>query len=498
MIHTKQRWPEAMEFNLWPFAIKYVNDVANMAPSKSDPGASPLERFSQVPVRPQARGYHTFGSPVYVLDSKLQQGQRVGKWNNRSRIGMYLGMSSRHSRRAALVLNLRTGLVSPQYQCRYDDLFDTMRPSAGNLKPLSSWQMRAGFVESDDDHCNEALDVLNREPADTQARADTVPTTDYRQPDDAPLPSESIEDKTPIQQELNVPSQIPTHHDDGGAAQRRRQPRRLTAIPRAPNVANDAHEPPPQRITRSGRVVRLPKRFREEVAFSVPWDVLHNQDYDIQDEMQDPIAFHPQAMAASNNPDILYLREAQRAHDWKQFEQAMEKEVRSHEDMDHWELIKRDQLPPGASVLPAVWAFRRKRRIATQEIYKWKARLNLHGGKQIKDVNYWETYSPVVGWTTIRFFLILMLLNGWVSKQVDFVLAFPQADIECEMFMEVPEGFHVDGSRKDHCLRLKKNLYGQKQAGRVWNQYLHDGLIARGFKQSKVDMCVYYNNNAMI
>lgn len=40
---------------------------------------------------------------------------------------------------------------------------------------------------------------------------------------------------------------------------------------------------------------------------------------------------------------------------------------------------------------------------------------------------------------------------------------------------------------------LKRNLYGQKQAGRVWNEYLHQGLLARGFVQSKVDMCLYYH-----
>jgi hypothetical protein len=95
-------------------------------------------------------------------------------------------------------------------------------------------------------------------------------------------------------------------------------------------------------------------------------------------------------------------------------------------------------------------------------------------------------------------FLILMLTNGWSSRQVDFVLAFPQADIECEMYMEVPQGFNVDGNRSDYCLRLVKNLYGQKQAGRVWNQYLHDGLIARGFMQSDTDMCVYYRKSVVL
>ena len=45
-------------------------------------------------------------------------------------------------------------------------------------------------------------------------------------------------------------------------------------------------------------------------------------------------------------------------------------------------------------------------RISPGEVYKWKARLNVHGGKQEHGVNYWETYAPVIGWTTIRLFLI--------------------------------------------------------------------------------------------
>ena len=58
--------------------------------------------------------------------------------------------------------------------------------------------------------------------------------------------------------------------------------------------------------------------------------------------------------------------------------------------------------------------------------------------------------------------------------------------------MEIPKGFEHNTSQKTHCLRLKKNLYGQKQARQVWNQYLHKGLLQIGFQQSKVDECVYY------
>ena len=149
---------------------------------------------------------------------------------------------------------------------------------------------------------------------------------------------------------------------------------------------------------------------------SVSWEVFHDEAYEVEEEMDDPMAF-----AASNNPDIMYLDEAMAAPDSKQFREAMAKEVESHEDWQHWELVSKASLPPDTEILPAVWAFRRKRRITTQEVYKWKARLNLHGGKQTKGVNFWETYSPVVGWSTIRLFLVMTLLNNWESRQVDFV-----------------------------------------------------------------------------
>ena len=63
--------------------------------------------------------------------------------------------------------------------------------------------------------------------------------------------------------------------------------------------------------------------------------------------------------------------------------------------------------------------------------------------------------------------------------------------------MEIPKGFKYRHSRKTHCLRLKKNLYGQRQASKVWVDFLHQGLIKIGFKQSKIDECVYYRGNTI-
>jgi hypothetical protein len=47
----------------------------------------------------------------------------------------------------------------------------------------------------------------------------------------------------------------------------------------------------------------------------------------------------------------------------------------------------------------------------------------VNGKEQIQGVHYEETYEPVVGWATIRFFITLAIINKWHTKQLDFVLA---------------------------------------------------------------------------
>ena len=92
-------------------------------------------------------------------------------------------------------------------------------------------------------------------------------------------------------------------------------------------------------------------------------------------------------------------------------------------------------------------------------INKHKARLCAHGGMQQWGVNYWETYAPVVNWISVCLLLILSEIVGLKSQAIDFVLVFPQADLEVPLYMELPVGMVVAGSSassKKHVLRLKK------------------------------------------
>ena len=226
----------------------------------------------------------------------------------------------------------------------------------------------------------------------------------------------------------------------------------------------------------------------------VAWELLIDQDeqevqptaatqFATQKALEDPIAF-----AATTNPDILYWDQAMKAHDHDKFLEAVKVELDGHEKMGNYEPIPIEKVPKGTKLLDMVWSMRRKRRIKTQEVYKWKARLNVHGGQQEHGVHYWDTYTPVVTWQTVRFFLILSLLLGWRSRQLDFVMAYCQAPAEMPLYLRLPQGYKRKGmTRKSHVLKLKRNMYGQKQAGRVWNQYMDQGMKSIGSTPSKYE-----------
>jgi hypothetical protein len=109
----------------------------------------------------------------------------------------------------------------------------------------------------------------------------------------------------------------------------------------------------------------------------------------------------------------MYLHEALRALDRAEFIKAMQAEIRSHTNREHWKLMPRNEVPDEQKVLDTVWSMKQKCRIKTQEVYTWKARLNVHGRHQVYGVNFWETFAPVVTWASIQSVLILSLLHGW-------------------------------------------------------------------------------------
>ena len=144
------------------------------------------------------------------------------------------------------------------------------------------------------------------------------------------------------------------------------------------------------------------------------------------------------------------------------------------------------------------WITRLKRNILTNELYKDKARFNIHGGQQEFAINFFDTYLPVVNWFAIRILLIPAVIFKWHTRHIDCVLPYPQADIEIPLYKKVPSKITVKGKKgKRAVLKLRKNLYGQKKAERVWCKYLTSKLKKIGFEPSEVDEYILYKGSCV-
>ena len=87
-------------------------------------------------------------------------------------------------------------------------------------------------------------------------------------------------------------------------------------------------------------------------------------------------------------------------------------------------MVPLKHVPSHQKCLHMVWAMTRKRN-PIDEIIKWKARLCAGGHMSRELVDYWDTYSPVVSWQTIRLIFVIALMNNWHIQSIDLAMAYP-------------------------------------------------------------------------
>ena len=75
-------------------------------------------------------------------------------------------------------------------------------------------------------------------------------------------------------------------------------------------------------------------------------------------------------------------------------------------------------------------------------------------------------------------------------------MEYTQAPIKCDMYLQLTDGIDTkSGNRRTHVLKLLQNVYGQKQAGKLWADFLSENLFNIGFERSKINECVFYRVN---
>ena len=138
--------------------------------------------------------------------------------------------------------------------------------------------------------------------------------------------------------------------------------------------------------------------------------------------------------------EVFTYHQAFKQNDWCDFVTVMENEILDHEGRGHWDLVKCSTIPAGTKVIKAIWSFKHKR-FLDGHLNKHNARLCAHGGMQQWGKNYWETFLPVVNMISAKLLHVIAKIHGLESKSIDFVLAFLQADLDVDIWMDLPIGF---------------------------------------------------------
>ncbi|GKA04775.1 RmlC-like cupins superfamily protein [Tanacetum coccineum] len=165
----------------------------------------------------------------------------------------------------------------------------------------------------------------------------------------------------------------------------------------------------------------------------------------------------------------------------------MNNEITALESNHTWELTT---LPPFKHPIGHKWVFGIK---YDETVDKYKARVVAKRYNQQEGIDYTETFTPVAKMVTVRTLLAISTINNWFVHQLDINNSFLHGDLNEEVYMIVPSGYKRPLPPNTVC-RLKKSLYGLKQANRQWFIKLTTLLLSIGFTQShaKTSLFTYY------
>lgn len=189
--------------------------------------------------------------------------------------------------------------------------------------------------------------------------------------------------------------------------------------------------------------------------------------------------------------DPASIEEAQKSHNARQWDAAMKEELESLRRNETWELV---ELPPNRKPIKTKWVFKTKRD-DNGDVVRHKARLVAKGCAQRYGVDYTETFSPVVRYTSIRLLIALAAQRGLRIDQMDAITAYLQGDLDESIYTQQPDGFDDGTGRVCH---LRKAMYGLKQSGRQWNKCLDAALRSFDLIKSKSDPCVYFTKDVKL
>lgn len=204
-----------------------------------------------------------------------------------------------------------------------------------------------------------------------------------------------------------------------------------------------------------------------------------------------------------DDPDTYQYRDAKdHPFESSQWTASILDKLRSIRKAKVWELVDLGENSKHP-VIGCRWVFKKKL-APNGSVSRYKSRLVARGFTQKKGINFNETFAPVAKFTSLRLIFAMASELGWDIHQLDAKTAFLCSEIDQDdVYIKIPDGYHLlnDASTKtmkNPVLRLKKALYGLRQAPRLWYRKLTDALKEFGFVRSELDHSVWLKKSCIV
>lgn len=170
-----------------------------------------------------------------------------------------------------------------------------------------------------------------------------------------------------------------------------------------------------------------------------------------------------------------------------QWTEAMTEEFESLVKNNTWNLV---DLPPGRRAISSKWTYK-VTPTARPTYNRLKACLVARGLEQRHDIDYNDTFAPVVRWSILRTIIALAIALDWPIKHLDVVTAFLNGFLKEDIYMQQPRGYEV-ARKEDLVCKLRRRIYGLKQSSEEWYHKIDSHLCAIGWCQSNADPNLCY------
>lgn len=473
---------------LHPYALQTANWICNRLPYSTRSWKSPYYLLAR---RPASVAYlRSFGCLVRVF---LPPAQRAGDrhFSERGQLGVYLGPSEQ-SPAAVVYLPSRRQLLVTRHVIFYEDLHPGIKHVDSGWRALDQEGGRRLTVSHGALNDNMPLSLIDA-VRDSSPPTDCSPNT---------LQAPHSEHSSPPHAESNIEG--PLAHQNLASP-----PPSITSLPRGDPA--DPADPSSRAFIRNlpRRSTRYQGAYYTDPASSSRQQAVRNAQLQNWWQCGSPelhacfvyltsisgtISDAYVVTSTSDMGDIRIprgYRQAMESPESQYWKEAVDRELKGLIENKTWDVVPMSSVPPGANIMRCHMVFTVKR-LSDGSIEKFKCRLVADGNTQRYGVDFNRIFSTVAKLSTLRLLLAIAAARGYRLTSIDVRQAYLHAELREDLYMQMPPGLPtVDSDGNKLVAKLRKSLYGLRQAGREWADLLSSFLTSWGFRRSAIDICLY-------